>query len=482
MDIISTKMKPKDASFNYCVRSVTTIAEYDNEKEVFRGLFEKPANIIFKMMKAIMNITLIATNEQDKLINNETGEYSGCFGKLQKGEADFTSFAMVMPVTHLTNITQINISAVDSGVYILAPYSLSSSDDYEVPDLIQQLNVISIEVWSHIILACIIFGTLLLSVKRLYAQARKIGRFSRPDDDPLYGQSISYQVITHMLQTETCDYLRFKERFISIFMSIFAFVVITLFCSMMTTEQVSTKSYFVYDTYNRILSNKSVQPIWVEYMNDHFWYRDAPAGSARRQIWDQSIAIFKKYPNQPPLVQCDLNGMIEMGKLALKQRIVVFLSHTFQHLFLSGLCMSLPAFPGLSDLRFKVTKDMNLKPLLYAIPISKHSKAAPIMEWIVFRFIEHGLSSDPMIISVLEDFLVTTLPKKARLDDKYFECLEYKKFPTKDPKTLPLDLPNFRTLLYCYGAILLVALGVFFVERNTKPKKNIRRGKSVRLP
>ena len=245
---------------------------------------------------------------------------------------------------------------------------------------------------------------------------------------------------------------------------------------MMTTEQVSTKSYFVYDTYERILSNKSVQPIWVEYLNDYTWYRDAPAGSTQRKIWDQSVAIHEKDPNRSPLIKCEPTNMLNLGTLALNQRIVVFLTNMFHSLFLGGMCLALPGIPGYNDLRFKVTKDTNLKSSLYALPMSTHSKTAPIFESISIRLLQHGLLSDPQIIAELKDYIATTLPNKAHFDENYFECLEYENFPTKDPKTLPLDLPNFHTLLYFYGTALLFVLVVFFIERFSKPpKKNVRR-------
>ena len=139
-DLILRKMKFKGAPFKFCIRPVETLIDFDNEKKVFRGLFASPANFVFRMFRSYFNVSLIATNKAIKLVNKETGEYSGCFRKLQLGEADAAAFPLVMPVLNIPNITQVNISESDTGVYILAPYSLSSSDEYEVPDLIQQLN------------------------------------------------------------------------------------------------------------------------------------------------------------------------------------------------------------------------------------------------------------------------------------------------------------------------------------------------------
>ena len=156
---------------------------------------------------------------------------------------------------------------------------------------------------------------------------------------------------------------------------------------------------------------------------------------------------------------------MEFAELAREQRLVLFLNHMFPDLFFGGMCLALPAIPYYGQLRFKATKDTSLKPSLYVLPISTHSEKGPLLKLILSRFLEHSLFSDPESISELKSFTSKSLPDKPPLDDKYFECLEYEKFPVKSPKISPLDLANFRTLLYIYGALLFIALIVLIVER-----------------
>lgn len=457
---------------------MTSIADYNNERGTFSGIFSPPANLILQMVKSAINVTVIASEEPNHLVNNKTGEYSGCLGKLQRGEADVAGFPLLMPALDMVNITQVNRTGLDTGVYILAPYMSNVSTQVLNADLLEKMNIVSLEVWSNTLVAAIVFATLLCAVRRIYDLAWSIGLYrsllKHVDDDPLYGQSLAYQVVTHLSQTETADYLRFRERFISYLMSIFAFLFVTLFLSLITTDQVTIKPFFVYDTYERILSNKSVQPIWVEYLNDYFFYRDAPAGSLQRQIWDQSVAINKEKKSYSPLIKLDPTGMLQLGERAKNKQIVVFLTNMFYEIFLSGMCVALPGVPGLFDLRFKVRKDTNLKSSYYVLPIARSSKAGPLLETITNRFLEQSLFSDPFISSELRDHIGRTVPNRAKYDQDFFECTAYEKFPSSEPKTVPLTLRNFRSLLFLCGGLFLVAAAILLFESKGKSRRTCK--------
>ena len=460
--------------FRFCMTSIASIAEFDVEAGNFKGLFSSPANMIFDMVKASINVTLIASDEPIKLINNQTGEYSGCFGKLQRGEADSAGFPLIMPVIDMVNITQLNKTGVDTGIYMLSPYTYTDSSQSLRTGALDQLSVISLEVWSYALISAVVFWGLMSSLKHLYDLKRAIGNFHPVEDDPLYGQSMTYQVITHMLQTETCDYLRFKERLVSILMSVLAFLFITFFLSMVTTDQVSTKPYFVYDTYERILGNKSIQALWLGYLSDHYFYRDAPLGSDQREIWEQSVTINEKYPERKSIIKCEPNEVVSIAPRARNQEIVVFLTHMFHDLFLSGMCVVIQGLPVVSDLRFKATRDDHLRPSYYVLPMSVHSgKEVEVLEWLCLTFIEMDLGSDPSVNSQLRDNIGKGLPK-ARFEKKFFECLQYEKLPEDEPQTLPLDLSNFRTLAYLYSGLISIASAVLLVEvLKRKPKRKL---------
>lgn len=466
--------------FSFCMTAFSGVAEFNEKLGRFTGVMKDPADAIFDAFKSVTNVTLIVLDEAISLINNKTGAYSGCLGKLQRGEADAAALPMTMPVLGYENITQVNLTGLETGVYMLAPYVTSISSKHDYSNVLKRVTNVSMEVWSHTLVLVLVFWTLMVAAKRINDLAWSKGRRDSPRDSSLFGQPLWYQVMSHMLQTETCDYFGRNERFISILMSVFAFLFFTFLASMMTTEQMTTKAWFAYDSYERILGNKSVQPLWCEYLTDHYNYRDAPSGSLPRQIWEQSLAIEKKYRDKPEherrnsIVTIDPNEVGgKVGIRAKNQEVVVFATHMFYEIFLAGTCLALPGLPALTDLRFKAVKDTHLKPSYYVLPISRQSKAGPVFELIISRFIEHSLFSDPSTSAKLRDQVAKSLPMKAHYDDSFFECLNFAKFPKGEPKTVPLGIASYLGLFYLSGGVVLIALVIFLFE-NCKPKRKIR--------
>ena len=458
----------KKTPMKVCIQSFSQ-GEFDERTATFSGIFSQPMNSIFNLCKSYVNLTVIPSREEITLINNETGAYSGCFGKLQQGQADIAAYPMTMPIIGIENITQLNVSAFEKKMYILAPYSASSSVQNLLNDALDQLNAFSLEVWSHVLIMTLIFWTLMLSIQRLYDHYSDVFGPSQ-ENDPLFGQSLSYQVTTHMLQTETCDYLRFRERFISILMSMFAFLLITFFSNMVTTEQISIKAYFAFDSYERILANKSIQPTWVGVLNDHQLYQNAPVGSEPRKIWDQSAAISKKHVNRNSVTKFDPIDMMEIATLSMKQEVVVFATSLHYDTFIRGMCLTFPAIPGLKDIRVIGKEDIHIPPQHYAIPVSRNSKVSSIAEHLVNLIAQHGIGYDRQVIEEVQQFMLKYTPR-ARFDENYFECLEHENFPKGRSKTISLKLNQFLSLFYFYAALIILAFVFLLREKLTKLKK-----------
>ena len=459
-----------------CALEFDEMMQFDEVTGHPKGLFHRPVSYTFENAKKIINFTMVTSQEENQLINKETGEYSGCFGKLQKGEADMAIFQSVMPLIGIKNITQLNVTISESGMYLVSPYSTQGSTHWTSNDLLSLFQAVSLEVWTYSFLLTIYFWTLLTALKRLYRLAKRARRFRKFDVDPLYGQSVSYQVATHMLQTETCGYIRFKERFVSMLMSLFAFLFITLFTNMITTSKVSRRSFFAFDTYEKILANKSVQPIWVDtYSFDHHWYSDAPEGSPQRKIWDQSVRISEEAKAhgkfKPSVIPVDMSLLSDFMYRALVQDFVLFLSSISFELSVTIGCSVYPGVPGSDVLSYKGQRDPYIEPSLYVLPVSVFSKVTDNLN-IIFKFgFEHGIIADPITRSLAVEQIEELLMKKARKNEKYFQCLQYHKFPDDQVETVPLDLASFIHLFYLFLASCAVGVAMMVHETRTHKKK-----------
>lgn len=379
----------------------------------------------------------------------------------------------------ITNITQLNVTIAESEIYLFAPYSSDVSTRFSYFDLLDQLNIVSVEVWSHALLITIYFWTLLIAIKRLYCLARRTLRFRKRKNDPLFSQPVYYQVATHMLQMETCDYFRFRERYLSILMSVFAFLLITFFSCCITTSKVSKKSFFAYDTYEKILGNKSVQPVWIDHLFDHHWYRDAALGSQQRQLWDQSLRISEEAKangeSRPSLISPELDFLYSFGQYGLSQGFVLFINNVFYDLFVRTACFSIPTIPhaNLKNLRYKTTKDTSLQMAYNVLPVSVHLKEKDALNFLARVFLEHSLFTGPFSQSIVEA-IASVSPAPSHRNERYFECLQAHKFPEGEAETVALVPKNFSHLFYFFLAFCMVASVLLIYEKCTCKKNKVQ--------
>ena len=59
---------------------------------------------------------------------------------------------MVMPLIGITNITQLNATNLETGVYMFSPYSINQFTSHFNTNLLDQVQIVSVEVWSDALL------------------------------------------------------------------------------------------------------------------------------------------------------------------------------------------------------------------------------------------------------------------------------------------------------------------------------------------
>lgn len=68
-----------------------------------------------------------------------------------------------------------------------------------------------------------------------------------------------------------------------------AFFIAFFLTSNITTSMTVSEEPSTIDSYADILSHENMMPLWMSVLNDHKAFRDAPAGSEARQIWDRAV-------------------------------------------------------------------------------------------------------------------------------------------------------------------------------------------------
>ena len=251
-------------------------------------------------------------------------------------------------------------------------------------------------------------------------------------------------------------------------MSIFAFLFITLFSCLITCDKVSTHDIQVYDTYEKILANKSVQPVWVENLNDYAAYKRAPKGSFQAQLWQQSLAISSRDPERPTLISTSLEAILKKVRAARKKDVVIFLSNMFADLVMRVMCTALatnyPPLRTLKDMRVKGRLDEHVTTSLYVVPGSIHSTVTRQIEYSLRRFCETHLLHQPDIGHMVERHIAKEfLGGKINYNNDLYQCLNYEKLPSGETETSPLALINAGDVflwwfLGCFASFIVLLL------------------------
>ena len=212
---------------------------------------------------------------------------------------------------------------------------------------------------------------------------------------------------------------------------------------------------------------------------DHEWYRDAPVGSQRRQLWDQSIRISEEATARgeslTSLVSEDFSFFMSFGDRALTQDIVIFFTSMFHEFFSSVSCSATLTMPSVhQSLRYKSSKDTHLHSSYYVLPVSVHSKVTDQLHSLFNIVQAYGYFSNPLIHYKIVQGLSSITPNNVRKDEKYFECLQAHKFPEDQAETVPLNLTSFIHVFHLLLASCSAALVFLVFEKSICKNKRVR--------
>lgn len=71
-----------------CIPDYDILLSYNKILAKFTGAAASFVNPMADRLNRYLNLTVINLKEPTKIIKHETGQYSGCYGMLQRGEAD----------------------------------------------------------------------------------------------------------------------------------------------------------------------------------------------------------------------------------------------------------------------------------------------------------------------------------------------------------------------------------------------------------
>lgn len=234
-------------------------------------------------------------------IDGEGDHYDGCTGSMQRNETDIGLIIRDFPFVG-PNITNMNVVAVDQLV-IASVYNKTQPEEQE-SRVLDFVYGYSLSVW--LISAVLMFMLSLLLMHALTRKKRKRRfRHNRVTDAPVAPAVLKPEINSKMKakllkiltacllkQYSACPYVPLGVFVTGIFMAMVALSFFTGFflTSMIRTEMMVIKNPATIDSYEDILAEEDVIPLWLTELDDHQNFERAPSGSKERRIWDRAVA------------------------------------------------------------------------------------------------------------------------------------------------------------------------------------------------
>lgn len=262
--------------------------EYDGKK--FTGAIGYLANEFCHDIVRHENATvsIYSRNEgMGELIDESSGAFDGCLGRLQRNESDMMLREITYPLT-ATGITQGDM-ITDSVVQFVSVYRAKPG---QTPaQMISSFKSFDLTVWIAC-LVTLIAGCLLLIIsgwiRKMPRSVRRCKRVERPTS-PSHQYKI-YQVATHMSATGSMnDPSSVSLTILFITMSLFSLLVLFYFGSIIKTELVVVEPPDYYRSYQDLLDH-NVSITFIRILDTYAHFKFAPEGSLEKRLWDASIA------------------------------------------------------------------------------------------------------------------------------------------------------------------------------------------------
>ena len=96
-----------------------------------------------------------------------------------------------------------------------------------------------------------------------------------------------------------------------------------------STDQVLPLKPHTIESYDDIIDDPAVRPVWFLAINSHHWFSDAPIGSKRKQVWNKALSMDIEKSmlrgTQPPFKGMNNGSHVLIGRKLFMKAIAAFL-------------------------------------------------------------------------------------------------------------------------------------------------------------
>ena len=365
-----------------------------------KGQFGPWVNSYLTLVENIYNITIkfIAYPGFGDRVNNSDA-FTGCFGQVQRGEAD-TIFALVDYPMDIVNVSQGHI-LFDDRIGYIGGYSRVKFQPY---DFTGTFSAFDAPIWSTVIAFLVLFRIF------IWIKLKLTVKYYSPEDKLVRRGDYTYRTITHFTGDGEIESNDHTMRVTYISLSVYSFLVFAVFCNLMNTGLVVSKPPLIFENYDDLIKY-NIKPLFMDQMYDFHYFKYAHPGTEENNFWNWAVETFgeKEILHEPsPFSAVDIALQVAAQKrvffsstdiiLPLRWTMCKLLARKLESIksaamtVLSGKVDSvkieegLKALPGQSYIRF----GENMKWMSKQVVLSENSRFNGLFVNIATRVVEHG--------------------------------------------------------------------------------------------
>lgn len=291
-------MDPID-KINVCVPIKVDHLMYISKRNKIAGASESVMNNIMDILSQKFNksITYDAYHGFGHNVNESTGQFDGCLGRLQSGSSDTMLYAVDYPVD-VTNITQGYIVFTEKlGFLGTFPYPRK----YNASDFIKCFSSFDKVIWLIILLSLMVIWFILRWQNRIHSLRKnkwgKIRRKGRKASghktyiNQICQNSLAFSVICHFLGIGSIEQHTIAHRLIFFTLSTFSFVIFAYFESFMNMDIVVITEPLIFKSYSDLIHHK-VRPILIADFSDYQHLAHADEKTPGKEFWNWATKEF----------------------------------------------------------------------------------------------------------------------------------------------------------------------------------------------
>ena len=226
--------------------------------------------------------------------DEETGQFTGCYGSLYRNESDVSLVALDDPFYDYDKVNPYQI-LMEYPLSIFQAYN--ATDTFISVDIFKEgINSFPIDFWILILKTVLFFAFILFNIEYCL---KKIKIKLKERNSKTFSQILNskfksllkyiYLCFMHLLNTGFMEFNHFTQKCMSFLLVIFSFVMINYFCNLMATELVVVPRPLIHESYSDLI-DRNILPYFPRQLNEYLYFKNADQSSDMKILWKKSIA------------------------------------------------------------------------------------------------------------------------------------------------------------------------------------------------